>query len=182
MSNPKKQKKMELNIDNGAAREVICKRVENGNYFPNGDLVKKGKKYHLVKMDVHPWYTDVYLKEFPDKVFNSVQFAECFKTEAEVKELVKANGRERRIVATFSENNMPQIVLSNNLTIDLSRHKEEITSLALGDALTIGRNVDCDIQLPNDGIYSRMHCYIAKTLKGKYGLVDCSLNGTYVSL
>lgn len=171
-----------LQTKNGSAREVICTRVENGNYFPNSNLVQKGKKYHLTKMEVHPWYTNVYLKEFPDKVFNSVQFAECFKTEAEVKELVKNNGRERKIVATFSENNIPNIVLSQKLTIDLSRYKEEITSLALGDAFTIGRNVDCDILLPNNGIYSRLHCYICKTTTGKYALVDCSLNGTYVSL
>lgn len=173
---------MELNINNGTAREVVCKRVETGNYFPNGNLVQKGKKYHLVKMEVHPWYTNVYLKEFPGKVFNSVQFAECFKTEAEVKELVKNNGRERKEIATFSEKNLPQIVVSESTTIDLSRHKDEITLLSLGDAFTIGRNPDCDIILSNNGIYSRLHCYISKTQTGKYALIDCSLNGTIVSL
>ncbi len=173
---------MELNIENGTAREVICKRVENGNYFPNGNLVQKGKKYHLVKMEVHPWYTNVYLKEFPDKVFNSVQFAECFKTEAEVKGLIKNNGRERKIVATFSENNIPQIVISESTIIDLSRHKEEIKLLEIGDAFTVGRNTDSNVILVNDTIYSRIHCYIGKTTTGKYVLYDCSLNGTYVSL
>ena len=173
---------MELKINNGTARKVICKRVENGNYFPNGDLVQKGKKYHLVKMEVHPWYTDVYLKEFPEKVFNSVQFAECFKTEAEVKELVKANGRERRIIATFSEKNIPQILLSKNMTVDLASYKDEIKLLEMGEAFTIGRNADCDVTLVNDTIYSRIHCYICKTVSGKYALVDCSLGGTIVSL
>lgn len=173
---------MELNIFNKNPRVIICKRVENGDYFPNGNLVQAGKKYHLENMKVYSWHTEVWLKEFPEKVFNSVQFAECFKTEAEVKELVKTNGRERKIVATFSENTIPQIVLSKNISTDLSLYKEEIKLLDYGEAFTIGRNADCNILLPNNGIYSRLHCYICKTTTGKYGLVDCSLNGTFISL
>ena len=173
---------MELNIQNGSAREVVCVRVENGNYFPNGDLVQKGKKYHLVKMEVHPWYTDVYLKEFPGKVFNSVQFAECFKQEADVRSLVKSNGRERRAIAVFSENNIPQIVLSKTQTIDLASYKKEIKLLEIGEAFTIGRNANCEVVLKDDTVFSRLHCYIGKTLTGKYALYDCSLNGTFVSL
>ena len=173
---------MKLNIENGAAREVICKRVENGNYFPNGNLVQKGKKYHLTKMEVHPWYTNVYLKEFPDKVFNSVQFAEVFPKETDVLKLVKANERKGKLIATFTGNNLPKIVLSKTMVLDLSTYKKEIMLLNVGDAFTIGRNTECEVILKDDSNFSRIHCYIGKTNSGKYGLVDCSLNGTYVSL
>lgn len=181
--NLKKYIKMkELNIHDGTPRVVICKKVKTGNYFPNGEILQYKRRYHISKVEVHSWYTDVYLKEFPDKNFNSVQFAECFKPEVEVKELVKANGRERKLIAIFPENNLPNIMLSKNITIDLSLYKEEIQLLEMGDAFTIGRNADCDVTLVNDAIYSRIHCYISKTITGKYALVDCSLGGTIVSL
>lgn len=182
MSNQKKQNKMRnLQTKNGSAREVICTRVEIGNYFPNGSMVQPGKKYHLVKTEVHPWYTEVYLKEFPGKVFNSVQFAECFSKEADVCKTIKANGRERRIIALFTENTIPQILLSENTTIDLSSYKDEIKLLEYGEVFSIGRE-NCEVSLPQESIYSRLHCYVCRTQKGKYALVDCSLNGTIVSL
>ena len=170
-----------LNINNQMPREVICKRVENGNYFPNGNLLQIGKKYHLVKMDVYSWHTEVWLKEFPGKIFNSVQFAEIFPQEANVRKLVQANRRERKLIATFSESSVPQIVLSKTMLLDLSPYKDEIKLMKPGEAFTIGRE-NCTVLLPQENIYSRLHCYICKTSTGKYGLVDCSLNGTLVSL
>ncbi len=173
---------MKLNIQNLLPRVIMCKEVQTGDCFPNGELLKCKKKYHLSRIKVCPWHTEVYLKEFPGKVFNSVQFAECFKLEVEIKKLLQAKKREGRIIATFSKENMPQIILSNTGILDLSSYKEDIALLELGEVFTIGRNVDCDIKIKNDTIYSPLHCYISKTTIGKYALYDCSLNGTFVSL
>ena len=37
-------------------------------------FLKVGKTYTIESTDVSGWNTDVYLKEFPDEVFNSVSF------------------------------------------------------------------------------------------------------------
>ena len=37
-------------------------------------FLKVGKTYTIESTDVGGWNTDVYLKEFPDEVFNSVSF------------------------------------------------------------------------------------------------------------
>ena len=172
---------MKLDIHNGTQRVVICKNVRTGNYFPNGELLKQKQRYHISKIEVHSWYTDVYLKEFPEKNFNSVQFAEIFPQEIDIKNLVEANSYERKAIATFSENTIPSIILNNTTTIDLSLYKEEMMLLEVGEAFTIGKTADCEIQLQDESIYS-LHCYISKTITGKYVLYDCSLNGTMVSL
>lgn len=137
---------------------------------------------NLSRIKVCSEHTEVYLKEFPGKNFNPVQFAECFKLEVEIKKLLQANRGQRRIVATFTKDNMPPIVLSNKGILNLSSYKEDIALLELGEVFTIGRNVDCDIKIKNDTIYSPLHCYISKITTEKYALFDCSLNGTYVSL
>ena len=67
----------ELNIFDGTPREIVCTRAEKEDgYFPNASKVEKGKIYHLVKVDVGSYSTDVYLAEFPGRCFNSVQFGE----------------------------------------------------------------------------------------------------------
>jgi hypothetical protein len=43
------------------------------NDDPNGILVK-GKKYELLREEVHTWHTKYILKDFPDKKFNSSSF------------------------------------------------------------------------------------------------------------
>lgn len=45
------------------------------NDDPRG-LLEIGKIYTILKIDVHSWHTKIYLKEFPDKKFNSVSFEE----------------------------------------------------------------------------------------------------------
>ena len=67
----------EFNISDASARPVMCVREEKESYyFPNAEKLKKGKIYNVTKVVVHPFSTDVYLREFPDLNFNSVQFGE----------------------------------------------------------------------------------------------------------
>jgi len=68
-----------FNIKNANARTVVCVDVPSdniGSFFPNKNLLKVGQIYNVVKVDVRDWFTNVYLAEFPDVCFNSVQFAE----------------------------------------------------------------------------------------------------------
>ncbi len=44
-----------------------------GNDDPN-KLLKVGKKYEVLRVEVHSWHTKVILKDFPDKKFNDVTF------------------------------------------------------------------------------------------------------------
>lgn len=67
-----------LNIQNNSKREVICVQSKKADeWFPNADKVKQGKLYHLEHLEVHNWHTDVYLSEFPQLRFNSLQFEEA---------------------------------------------------------------------------------------------------------
>lgn len=43
-------------------------------HYPSRMILDIGEKYTVENVDVHSWYTDIYLKEFPDKKFNSVVF------------------------------------------------------------------------------------------------------------
>lgn len=62
-----------------ANREIKVKLISDydNNYggcdFVKGSL-KLGEIYTLEKHEVHSFHTKIYLKEFPDKVFNSVHF------------------------------------------------------------------------------------------------------------
>lgn len=67
----------ELDIFNSTPRVVVCTQAkEEDYYFPNASKLKEGEKYHLSRLEVFSWHTDVYLKEFPGCRFNSVQFEE----------------------------------------------------------------------------------------------------------
>ncbi len=66
-----------LNICNSTPRIVVCAETkEDSFYFPNGAKLEKGKKYNMVRMEVLAFHTHVYLAEFPNLPFNSVQFGE----------------------------------------------------------------------------------------------------------
>ena len=70
---------MEFDIFNSKPRQVVC--VENeldgmAVCSNNAPLLTVGETYTVTKVEVHRWYTYVYLEEFPDHRFNSVQFEE----------------------------------------------------------------------------------------------------------
>ena len=68
-----------FNIQNSEPRKVRCIDVPDdslASFFPNKDLLVLGKEYNFEKMIVRNWRTEVFLQEFPDIPFNSVQFAE----------------------------------------------------------------------------------------------------------
>lgn len=49
-------------------------QVRWGSNDDPSDLLTIGKVYDVQKVEVHSWHTKYYLKEFPNKKFNSVSF------------------------------------------------------------------------------------------------------------
>lgn len=66
-----------MDIFNNTSRKIRCVRndtdVIDGYY---GELLEIGQTYTVDFIEVDSWVTYVYLKEFPDKHFNSVLFEE----------------------------------------------------------------------------------------------------------
>ena len=70
---------MKFDIWNNAVRKVLCVRNDEDGMMigsENHHLLEVGKTYTVEDVEVYSWYTLVYLKEFPDKGFNSVIFEE----------------------------------------------------------------------------------------------------------
>ena len=68
-----------MDIFNSAKRKVRCVRNYDGGWWScraNAPLLTVDKVYNMTYIDVHSWYTEVYLSEFPGKTFNSVLFEE----------------------------------------------------------------------------------------------------------
>lgn len=184
---------MELNLTNTAAREIFCNRVETDQKnFPNCNLLRYGKTYHLTALKVYNWHSVVYLKEFPGKEFNSVQFAEFNPiifgklkiNSGKLKKLeteIKANGHSSKTIAILG-NHLPDLLLSGEYAVSLSKFKKPLELMNIGDVFTIGRNAESDIVLPNNNIFSRIHCYLVREANNRWVLKDASLNGTAVSL
>lgn len=70
---------MEFDIFNHKPRQVVCVKNQLDGMSVNSiyaHLLEVGNVYTVTDVAVHDWYTVVYLKEFPNHRFNSVQFAE----------------------------------------------------------------------------------------------------------
>lgn len=70
---------MELDIRNGTKRKVRCVRNHDDGWWAcrnNAHLLTVGEIYNMAFLDVHNWYSEVYLEEFPGKTFNSILFEE----------------------------------------------------------------------------------------------------------
>lgn len=67
-----------MNIHNSSPRKIKCVRNDRDviGSKEHNHLLEVGKTYSLEDVDVHGWHTEVYLKEFPGKSFNSVLFVE----------------------------------------------------------------------------------------------------------
>lgn len=69
----------QLNIKNPSPRKIVCtnnKKYGWGGYCDDGSLTINNI-YTLDHLIVYPYYTEVYLKELPDKKFSSCSFCEC---------------------------------------------------------------------------------------------------------
>ncbi len=102
--------------------------------------------------------------------------------EVSIKNEVKNNGREAKLIAKFSGRILPKLQISA-YTIDLFNLQQRLNNLKDGSILVFGRSDEfCDIIVSNyDRTVSRIHCYIRKNGNG-FELFDCSLNGTQVIL
>lgn len=68
---------MDFDIFNSLERIVKCvKKYDTSPYSCDYELLEVGKKYTVTDVDRYSWHTMITLKEFPDKKFNSVLFAE----------------------------------------------------------------------------------------------------------
>ena len=70
---------MAFNIFNKEKRKVICTRNDKEPMMQSSEnhhLLKIGNEYTISNVFVYPWYTEVYLEEFPNIPFNSVVFDE----------------------------------------------------------------------------------------------------------
>lgn len=68
-----------MDIFNNAERQVVCVENDIDSTFPgfeDNTLLTVGQKYTVIDVEVHSWHTLVTLREFPNKRFNSVLFAE----------------------------------------------------------------------------------------------------------
>lgn len=70
---------LEFDIYDSSERRVMCIRNDEDGMMissENHHLLEIGKEYTVVDVEVHSWYTLVWLAEFPEKTFNSVVFSE----------------------------------------------------------------------------------------------------------
>lgn len=75
---------MEFNIFDNSERKVVCVRNDKDGMMvssENHHLLEVGAEYTVTSVEVHAWYTVVWLKEFPGKTFNSVVFEEISRKE-----------------------------------------------------------------------------------------------------
>ena len=49
-------------------------QINWGSHTDPRGLLEVGKEYTIDRTEVHSWHTKIYLKEFPNKSFNSVWF------------------------------------------------------------------------------------------------------------
>lgn len=66
-----------MNIFDLKQRQLVCVTEHSDDcYFPNGSMLKKGHVYTLIWINLYPFKSYVFLKEFPNLEFNTVQFEE----------------------------------------------------------------------------------------------------------
>ena len=172
-----------FDIGNEKVRQVVCVDVPSGldAYFPCKDLLKLKQVYSCVKVEVHPWHTFVYLKEFPGAPFNSTMFAEIpvFKTIGEVAKYALSNNRSIHKLTDIVIDKLPKLII-NKYEVDLTQFEIEIGLLKDCQVLTIGRDADSYFVVGKDNYsVSGQHCFIAN-FDGQLAIYDCSLNGTKV--
>ncbi len=170
---------MEMDINNNTPRILICCKVPSDNpmgCFSNAKLLKVGMQYHMTHCQVHDWYTDVYLKEFPGKAFNSVLFEEMLTHREMIESKLKHPRRSFLLLSSAQDTKLS--VNGHIVTIS----KKTLEKMSENDLLVGGRSSMCDIIVaPEDKCVSRIHFYVVKQ-EDKYLFIDCSLNGTQLLL
>ena len=153
---------MELNIYNPTPRFVEVKY--------NMDGLKKGQKYWLERVEIHPFKTEIYLegRKYP---INSVHLEEA------------------GIFAQIGEKNINRIAIIDvpkDIIIELCGYfreritKEEMQSLKKGEFISIGKNSDNNhIVGESYNVVSHYHCLVYNDGRALV-VLDCSTNGTSI--
>lgn len=55
-------------------KNPIKESINWGSHFDPNNILEYGKEYELDRAEVHSFHTKIFLKDFPDKSFNSVWF------------------------------------------------------------------------------------------------------------
>ena len=173
---------MELNINNTQPRIIVCHKNpadvdENPmGWFTHAKKLTKGKKYHMVRMDVHNWHTEVYLDEFPNIPFNSVLF--CENENIKLIQILQDVKQESRCIFHTSLLKDLNLRLADKYSVKVTKGK--LKTMNDGDVLIFGRSPKCDIcLLKHDEKISPVHFYIKK-VGITYQVYDCSKLGTTI--
>lgn len=167
-----------LDENNPKERIIVCTNLKADANFPNSNLLCLGKRYVLKKISAGADCMNVHLEEFPDKVFNALCFSEIYSSFEEISEALYRKKRGKKLLAIVS-NSFPTLVLGIG-ELKISPEWNIIQNLQKGEYYTIGLHKNCSYQICNQGYISELHCYIYKTEDNRYGIVDCSVYGTYI--
>lgn len=168
-----------LDYSNPTARVVVCTTENSGKRFPNGELLHLGKRYHLYKIMKINGSAVVYLEEFPDKTFNAEHFSEIFCSKEEIEKELRKTSRKKKLLGTVS-NFFPKLALGAE-NLEIEPEWDIIRKLKPDEIYSIGNNNSCSLNISQTYI-SGIHCYVYKIQNNKYGIVDCSVYGTYLLL
>lgn len=98
-----------------------------------------------------------------------------------VKRIISAEKRNDTVVASYTENNFPCIILAGIQPIYLITLRVNLAIMPIGNVLAIGRGDYCDLRTPKAlEQISRLHCYIEKCNDGSFQVHDVSKFGTKV--
>lgn len=179
---------MELNLNNTQPRAVVCHNLPSdmdrqpAEAFRNVEKLKEGNVYHMVRMDVYNWHTDVYLAEFPNLVFNSIFFCEeeDRKLVLILKHLKIVERESRCIFRTVSIREDINLCLIGRYSVKLPKELLLRKLSGDGDLLVFGRSKNCDFPiLKNDPNISNVHFYVRKEGEN-FCIYDCSQFGTCI--
>lgn len=201
MFNVLKQKHMSFNISDARQRKVKCvmREQESSWFFPNGGKLTVGHVYNVQHVEVKPWDTWVFLKEFPNIHFNSAHFEELEDYVAPQKDEKAQGNTHKEVLLDFlriigrkpeviykGKSIPPKLVCSDICVVNLVNNKEKLSAMSENDVFIIGRSSD-NFPLPLDvkideygGIISRVQAYILKEDE-RFVIYDPSLNGNDIS-
>lgn len=98
-----------------------------------------------------------------------------------VKNLVRQSGRQDVVIASFTNADIPGILLANAQTIYLETFRIKLALMRQNDVFAIGRGLTCDFITSSRILrISRLHCYIEKCADDLYRVHDVSLYGTTI--
>ena len=98
----------------------------------------------------------------------------------EIARLLAQSGRQDVVIASYTEQNFPCLLLAGVQTIYPICFRVQLKLMPQDHVFTIGRDKACDFMTPLNMRISRVHCYIEKCDDGIFRVHDISKFGTEV--